>query len=244
MTEITDAIRAGVLGAISRGMSLDYAARADGIRVAEAEEIARAAGWPDRPLDVLAEHRRLTGTPAAGKPLPVLVAMCGSCGVPLKDCAGHYPVPPAELVEEYREFAGAVGEMLDRAEQEYFGQVPPTGPTPGHLEPLESYVARVAAPIEASLTAELGVPGVRVKFDTRPLLEEPTEAEPLVWDRTELIEEDPLPPATDSPAPAPVKRSATRPGTLPCEVCGGGVTLAYIEANGGRRRHGHHPEGA
>src|SRR5688572_23375004 len=93
MTEITDGIRAGVLGAISRGMSLDYAARAEGIRVTEAEAIARAAGWPEDMTRVYREWRQL------------------------------------------------------RAELEYFGRVPPKGPTPERGEKRQDYVARVAAPI-------------------------------------------------------------------------------------------------
>lgn len=44
---LPDEIRVGVLGAIARGMSFSYAARADGITIAQAEEIARDAGWPD-----------------------------------------------------------------------------------------------------------------------------------------------------------------------------------------------------
>lgn len=97
MTEITDAIRAGVLGALSRGMSLDYAARADGIRVSEAETIARAAGWPDDPLAVLAEARRMRGVPPNGLPVESLPDALGprpAAPVPAEPRPAAQPVRP------------------------------------------------------------------------------------------------------------------------------------------------------
>lgn len=81
MTEITDEIRVGVLGALARGMSLDYAARAAGIRVNEVEEIARAAGWPDR-IAVNAEWRRRRGVPAGGTPVSALPNGLGPASPP------------------------------------------------------------------------------------------------------------------------------------------------------------------
>jgi len=48
-------------------------------------------------------------------------------------------------IEQHAEIRLAAGELVTRAEQEYRGAVVQTGPTPEHLEPLESYVARVAS---------------------------------------------------------------------------------------------------
>jgi hypothetical protein len=86
-----------------------------------------------------------------------------------------------------------------------------------------------------------------------------------VAERMEAETTGPLPPATDSPAPSEETNAeawpglslgelhkvaaaavdalspATRPGTVPCEVCSKGVTTAYV-ARTGRARHGHHPE--
>lgn len=97
MTEITDEIRAGVLGALARGMSLDYAARADGIRVSEAQDIASAAGWPDR-IAVQTEWRRLRGVPAGGAPVESLPTGLGPAPVafraPARPLAVRRPAGP------------------------------------------------------------------------------------------------------------------------------------------------------
>jgi len=143
---------------------------------------------------------------------------------------------------------------LTEAEREYFGQVAPSGPTPEHREPLESYVARYVPDHPQSATC--GTVGGRCG---------PTEEEAAAIEEEDAhnqlgalefyasgmkgaVDDEhahraALPPATDSPAPASVKRSTTRPGTLPCEVCAAGVALAYI-ARTGRQRHGHHPDDA
>jgi hypothetical protein len=110
-------------------------------------------------------------------------------------------------------------ETISQAEQEYRGEVVQSGPTPEHREPLEDYVARFGGPLP-------GDPG----YVSRPL---PPEEEARL---DQLIEEALAERAADRPAP--------RPRQLPCEVCGVGVLTSYVEANGGRQRHGHHPEGS
>lgn len=261
MTEITDAIRAGVLGALSRGMSLDYAARADGIRVSEAEAIARAAGWPDNPQAVITEARRLRGVPRGGlplqhatgqpgvdnrvepelgvqrrprgpqgprpdlsvarvpgQPLPALVAHCGLCRAPLAECPGHEPPISDELAQDFADLGKAFVEYL-------------------------------AEPIAAQLADELQLPaGHQIEFDTTPILGSEPSATGHIHDRVCAEEElfcpdnrngltpgpgpiEPLRPAVDVPA-TPVKRSATRPGTLPCLGCGRGVTVEFVNRTG------------
>ncbi|GAB6902508.1 hypothetical protein [Kineosporia succinea] len=88
---ITDQIRAGVLGAIGRGMSKSYAARADGISVADVEVLIAEAGGLDAVLARYAPHRVVEG------PRP-----CRVCGVPVtaeyitrtgNDWHGHHPAP-------------------------------------------------------------------------------------------------------------------------------------------------------
>lgn len=69
-TEITDEIRAGVLGAIGRGMSKSCAARADGIALADVEVILAEAGGLEA---VIAAHRP---GPVVDGPQP-----CTVCGV-------------------------------------------------------------------------------------------------------------------------------------------------------------------
>lgn len=280
MTEISDDVRAGVLGAVARGMSFDYAARADGIRVAEAEQIAKDAGWPNA-TKVYAEYRRLKDIPATGQPVAGLTGRPGvdttRASEPDVVRRPRQPVRPRPdlsvarvqahgLRIEQRAEVRRDGDQLvvTQAEQEYRGEVVQAGPTPEHREPLEAYVARVVAPIEADLTAELGMPGVRVEFDSTPLEFGgiPLVADPEVPSGTILVKDGAevvaainveqlreqlfdvkqlelaraLPPATDSPAP--------KPRQLPCEVCGVGVLTSYVEANGGRQRHGHHPDTA
>jgi hypothetical protein len=148
--------------------------------------------------------------------------------------------------------AGAVPleRVQSTAEREYRGTVVQTGPTPEHLEPLADYVARATSEATGGPeTCEHGYPeGDCDQFGCDPLCAHgcadgdcPDTGCPFTHQSPATA--GPLPPATDSPARASVKRSATRPGTLPCEVCGSGVTLAYIERTG-RQRHGHHPEAA
>lgn len=277
MTEISDDVRAGVLGAVARGMSFDYAARADGIRVAEAEQIAKDAGWPNATM-VYAEYRRLKDIPSAGLPV------AGLTGRPSVDTTRasepdvvrrpRQPVRPrpdlsvARVPAPHSNPYGLSGgpETVSQAEQEYRGEVVQGGPIPEHREPLEDYVARVVAPIEAALTAELQLPpGHRVEFDTTPLLEfDPGKPETYscaqpggdcgctgtgmlscpgrsTYDPELHGLSDEQYRQVQAQAPPPV---APKPRQLPCEYCGVGVLTSYVEANGGRQRHGHHPDTA
>jgi hypothetical protein len=121
---------------------------------------------------------------------------------------------------------GAKAPTVSRAEQEYRGAVVQAGPTPEHREPLEDYVARR---LEEQYTAGLAKAEDELLGDLqsfRPMGIIPGLAA------------TPLPPATDNPVPA------RRPRQMPCEVCGHGVLTSYVDANGGRPRHGHHPDNA
>lgn len=303
MTELSDDVRVGILGSLLRGMSLDYAARADGLTVDQAEEIARAAGWPADMTAVYAERQRLLGRPTTVPVTGPLVGCstvgarcnpvtcdgrhpftcCSSCepGDHCGCCAQFDPSPFWDTPEEAdAELARALelktpntwcrelgitvldpdgwrgydyrpwGDPITREEFERRAAVS----TCNHRvrpDPAADYVARAVEPIETALNAELDLPpGVRVEFDTTPLLTEREQDERAYSDAvratSETVQEqplEPLPPATDSPAQPSVKRSTTRPGTLPCEGCGRGVTREYVERTG-VQRHGHCREGS
>lgn len=152
------------------------------------------------------------------------------------------------------------------AEREYRGEVVQTGPLPEHLEPLAAYVARVGShqvptkdpdPAEAEAPIGPAVQVVREEFapdGTRRILETKVlgmsvAVSPLVQPDAVVVAVGPeVRPETDpveSSAPKPVKRSASRPGTVPCEGCGVGVLASWVEANGdGVQRHKHCREGA
>jgi hypothetical protein len=245
MSEI-DAARIGVLGAVSRGMGFSYAARADGITVDQARQIAEAAGWPDltavraawEELRVAAHHPHL---PPGAVPLErVTQAEAEYRGQVVQ--AG----PTPEHLEPLADYVARVGSqpapvispLVSASPDEIPQPDAVTSATPPSPMPAEYYGRD---PSEPSPEDEAELDEEREFLIRHGIDDDPAEAEPLVWDRTELIEEEPLPPTTDSPASAAVKRSATRWRTLPCEVCAAGVTREYVEATG-RQRHGHHSD--
>jgi hypothetical protein len=214
--DVDDVTRERVLESICRGYTWTWTARRAELPVAAVKAIAEEAGWPDAAA-AYATWRTLKlalGRPQKVRPKPA---------EPRHDLSVAR-IAPVRFVETH---IGVIDTawLSEKSGAEILAADELSGATVYMLtEEDEALIASeevLMIPAEVSLAAPKPLP-------------EPTDS--------------PSEPAPElevrAAAPTPVAKAKPKPRQVPCEVCGLGVLVAYVEANGGIQRHGHHPKDA